>query len=209
MIRAAKLLALNLIVGLCLSATVSGREPRLKDVLSRLEHYLTSYESELATLVAEEDYEQSVQPADGGPSAIRRTLTSEFGFLRLPGRPEWLGLRDTFAVDGQPEEFISALRSVAGGGCAFDPVAMEIVLRTARGVAISRRGRRGGLSSGERKILPLIAAGKTNREIGAELYLSENTVKTYVSNLLKKLHVARRSEAAAYIARQQLSTHLR
>jgi hypothetical protein len=37
-----------------------------------------------------------------GPSATRRTLTSEFGFLRLPGRPEWLGLRDTFAVDGQP-----------------------------------------------------------------------------------------------------------
>ena len=102
MIRAADLLAANLIIGLCLSATVSGREPRLKDVLSRLEQYLTRYESELATLVAEEHYEQSIQPPDGGPSAARRTLTSEFGFLRLPGRPEWLGLRDTFAVDGQP-----------------------------------------------------------------------------------------------------------
>jgi hypothetical protein len=102
MIRAADLLAVNLIIGLCLSATVSGREPRLKDVLSRLEHYLTTYESELATLVAEEHYEQSIQPADSGPSTTRRTLTSEFGFLRLPGRPEWLGLRDTFAVDGLP-----------------------------------------------------------------------------------------------------------
>ena len=102
MIRAAKLLGVNLIIGLCLSATVSGREPRLKDVLSRLIHYLTTYESELATLVAEERYEQSMQPADGGPSAMRRTLTSEFGFLRLPGRPEWLGLRDTFEIDGQP-----------------------------------------------------------------------------------------------------------
>jgi hypothetical protein len=96
------LLAVNLIVSLCLTATVNGREPRLKDVLSRLERYLTTYESELATLVAEERYEQSISPADGGPSTTRRTLTSEFGFLRLPGRPEWLGLRDTFAVDGEP-----------------------------------------------------------------------------------------------------------
>jgi hypothetical protein len=101
MTRAADLLAVPLITGLCVSATVSGREPRLKDVLSRLNHYLTTYESELATLVAEEHYEQSMQPADSEP-ATRRTLTSEFGFLRLPGRPEWLGLRDTFAVDGQP-----------------------------------------------------------------------------------------------------------
>jgi hypothetical protein len=66
MIRAADLLAINLIIGLCLSATVSGREPRLKDVLSRLHKYLTTYESELATLVAEEHYEQSIQQADGG-----------------------------------------------------------------------------------------------------------------------------------------------
>ena len=71
MIRTADLLAANLIIGLCLSATVSGREPRLKDVLSRLEHYLTTYESELATLVAEEHYEQSIQPAGGGPSVLR------------------------------------------------------------------------------------------------------------------------------------------
>jgi hypothetical protein len=102
MIRAADFLAVNLIIGLCLSATVSGREPRLKDVLTRLNRYLTTYESELTTLVAEEHYEQSMQPADRGLAASRRTLTSEFGFLRLPGRPEWLGLRDTFAVDGQP-----------------------------------------------------------------------------------------------------------
>ena len=59
------------------------------------------------------------------------------------------------------------------------------------------------LSDQERRILPLIAEGKTNREIGAQLFLSEHTVKTYVSSLLKKLQLARRAEAAAYIARQQ------
>jgi two-component system, NarL family, response regulator DevR len=58
------------------------------------------------------------------------------------------------------------------------------------------------LSSHERRILPLIAAGKTNREIATALYLTENTVKTYVSNILQKLHLSRRAEAAAFIARR-------
>ena len=59
------------------------------------------------------------------------------------------------------------------------------------------------MSEHERKILPLLAQGKTNRQIAAELYLSEHTIKTYVSALLKKLQVGRRVEAAAYIARRE------
>jgi hypothetical protein len=134
MIRAADLLAANLIIGLCLSATVSGREPRLKDVLSRLNRYLATYESELATLVAEEHYEQSMQSADGGPSATRRTLTSEFGFLRLPGRPEWLGLRDTFAVDGQtvPDHQRGRLDRLLTEGSSPRDLARRIVDENAR-----------------------------------------------------------------------------
>ena len=100
MTRALCLVALLVVAGL--GHPLAGREPRLKDVLSRLETYLTAYETELATLVAEERYEQWIQPAGAGPPTKRRTLTSDFGFLRLPARQEWLGLRDTFAVDGQP-----------------------------------------------------------------------------------------------------------
>jgi DNA-binding NarL/FixJ family response regulator len=59
------------------------------------------------------------------------------------------------------------------------------------------------LSEQERKILPLIADGLTNRSIAARLHLSDHTVKGYVSDLLRKLHVTRRSEAAAFIARHQ------
>jgi DNA-binding NarL/FixJ family response regulator len=55
----------------------------------------------------------------------------------------------------------------------------------------------------ERKILDLIAEGKTNRQIAEELFLAEKTVKNYVSNLLSKLEMSRRSEAAAYAARLQ------
>ena len=57
------------------------------------------------------------------------------------------------------------------------------------------------LSPQERKILSRIADGKTNREIAAEMYLAQKTVKNYVSNLLRKLQMNNRAEAAAYAAR--------
>ncbi|MEY2467380.1 MAG: two-component system, NarL family, response regulator DevR, partial [Actinomycetota bacterium] len=57
------------------------------------------------------------------------------------------------------------------------------------------------LSPQERRILDFIAEGMTNRQIGEAMYLAEKTVKNYVSNLLSKLGMARRAEAAAYAAR--------
>jgi two-component system response regulator DevR len=103
----------------------------------------------------------------------------------------------------EPAHLISAVETAARGGSLLDPSVTETVLAWMRGAAPSSGDRQNRLSEQERKILPLIAEGKTNREIGAELYLSEHTVKTYVSSLLKKLQLARRAEAAAYIARHQ------
>jgi DNA-binding NarL/FixJ family response regulator len=57
------------------------------------------------------------------------------------------------------------------------------------------------LTARELEILELIAAGRTNRQIGEELFLAEKTIKNYVSTLLAKLGMGRRSEAAAYAAR--------
>ena len=57
------------------------------------------------------------------------------------------------------------------------------------------------LTDQERKILDLIAEGNTNRQIGEKLFLAEKTVKNYVSNLLAKLGMSRRTEAAVYAAR--------
>src|SRR5581483_8689283 len=102
----------------------------------------------------------------------------------------------------EPERLIAAVETAAAGGSLLDPAVSDTVLHWMRGAASAvQSGDR--LSEQERKILPLIAEGKTNRQIASELYLSEHTVKTYVSSLLKKLQVARRAEAAAYIARQQ------
>ncbi|MDQ3809333.1 MAG: response regulator transcription factor [Chloroflexota bacterium] len=102
----------------------------------------------------------------------------------------------------QPERLIAAVETAAAGGSLLEPAIADTVLRWMRGTA-NRGDASSRLSDQERRILPLIAEGKTNREIGATLYLSEHTVKTYVSSLLKKLQLARRAEAAAYIARLQ------
>jgi DNA-binding NarL/FixJ family response regulator len=59
------------------------------------------------------------------------------------------------------------------------------------------------LTDQERKVLEQLAEGKTNREIGEVLFLSEKTVKNYVSRILDKLGLARRAEAAAYMAKRR------
>jgi two-component system, NarL family, response regulator DevR len=101
-----------------------------------------------------------------------------------------------------PERLIAAVETAAAGGSLLDPAVSDTILHWMRGAATASQPV-DRLSEQERKILPLIAQGKTNRQIAAELYLSEHTVKTYVSSLLKKLQLARRAEAAAYIARLQ------
>lgn len=116
------------------SRPVAAQPPRLKDVLARLETYVTAYEARLASLIAEEHYEQWTEAGPGGPPITRRTLTSDFGFLRLPGRPEWLGLRDTFAVDGHrvPDRRERLDRLLADGSHKPEDLARRIVEENAR-----------------------------------------------------------------------------
>lgn len=104
----------------------------------------------------------------------------------------------------EPERLIAAVHTAAAGGLLLDVTVSDIFARWMRAASAAAPGG-DRLSDHERRILPLIAQGLTNRQIAARLYLSEHTVKTYVSSLLKKLQLARRSEAAAYITRQQHS----
>ncbi len=103
------------------------------------------------------------------------------------------------------DALLDAVRIVGRGGSLLDPAVAQKVLERIRASAVAptRDDKLGALSDQERKILPLIAAGKTNREIGEALYLSEHTVKAYVSDLLSKLALRRRSEAAALFARMR------
>ncbi len=100
-------------------------------------------------------------------------------------------------------QLADAIEGVARGESMLDPQVtmrvLEEVRKSASGKAASPESQ---LNENEQKILFLIAEGKTNREIAAEIYLSDKTVKNYVSNILSKLNLKRRSEAAAYIARR-------
>lgn len=97
-------------------------------------------------------------------------------------------------------ELIHAVRRVASGESLLDPkVTAKVLERLRRGPEEDERLR--DLTDQERKILNLLADGMTNRQIAEEMFLAEKTVKNYVSNLLAKMGMSRRTEAAVYAAR--------
>jgi DNA-binding NarL/FixJ family response regulator len=97
-------------------------------------------------------------------------------------------------------DLVGAVRTVAAGGSLLDPRTTGLVLERLRRGDEPEDPRYTSLSPQERRILGLIADGLTNRQIGAEMFLAEKTVKNYVSSLLHKLGFARRTEAAVYAA---------
>lgn len=99
-------------------------------------------------------------------------------------------------------ELLTAVRDVAAGRSLLDPVATARVLERLRsGTGPKGDDKLAALTDQERKILDLIGEGMTNRAIGERLHLAEKTIKNYVSSLLSKLGMERRSQAAAYVAR--------
>jgi DNA-binding NarL/FixJ family response regulator len=99
-------------------------------------------------------------------------------------------------------DLVRAIRTVGSGESLLDPAMTKGVLdRLRKGKNLLKDERLARLSAQEERILQAVAAGKTNKQIGDELHLAEKTVKNYVSSILAKLEVARRAEAAAYLAR--------
>jgi two-component system, NarL family, response regulator DevR len=98
------------------------------------------------------------------------------------------------------EEIVQAVRFVANGQSLLDPAVTGRVLERLR-KGPEEDERLAKLSPQERNILELIADGLTNRQIASKIHLAEKTVKNYVSNLLTKLGMERRTQAAVYAAR--------
>ena len=97
-------------------------------------------------------------------------------------------------------DLVDAVRRVAAGQTLLDPAVTERVLeRLRRGPAQDERIAR--LTEQERHVLELLAEGLTNRQIGDRLHLAEKTVKNYITSLLAKLGMTRRTEAAVYAVR--------
>ncbi|MGB2695398.1 MAG: response regulator transcription factor [Dehalococcoidia bacterium] len=103
---------------------------------------------------------------------------------------------------------IDALERVARGESLLDPGVTARVLERLRAGPEKKDDDLALLSEQERKILDLIADGKTNKEIAQDVFLSDKTVKNYVSSILSKLNLHRRSEAAAFIARRRATKDL-
>ena len=108
----------------------------------------------------------------------------------------------------QPDELLSGIRAAASGASLLDPTLVEMVFKRVRG-ELTGDSLLDRLSGQELKIVDLIEQGLTNRQIASELNLAEKTVKNYVSNLLTKMGMSRRSEVAAYAARRAASTKAR
>jgi DNA-binding NarL/FixJ family response regulator len=101
------------------------------------------------------------------------------------------------------DDLVRAIRTVGRGESLLDPAVTRSVLdRLRKGKHLLKDEKLARLSPQEERILALVADGKTNREIAVELHLAEKTIKNYVSSILAKLEVARRAEAAAYLARR-------
>jgi len=101
-------------------------------------------------------------------------------------------------------DLVSALEAVGRGESLLDPAVTEKVLERVRRIATTPyQDELAQLTQQEQRILLLVAEGKTNKEIAAEVYLSDKTVKNYVSSILSKLNLQRRAQAAAFVAKNK------
>jgi DNA-binding NarL/FixJ family response regulator len=101
-------------------------------------------------------------------------------------------------------DLVAALEAVGRGESLLDPAVTQKVLDRVRRIAAGGpTDELAQLTAQEQKILLLVAEGKTNKEIAADVFLSDKTVKNYVSSILSKLNLHRRAQAAAYVAKRQ------
>ncbi len=107
------------------------------------------------------------------------------------------------------QEVIRAIETVSQGNSLLDPALTERVFAEVRRAAKAQEvSAFSMLTEQERKVLLLVAEGKTNRDIAHDLHLGEGTVRNYVSNILGKLGVSNRAEAAAYATKYNLRESL-
>jgi NarL family two-component system response regulator LiaR len=104
--------------------------------------------------------------------------------------------------DTAPEELVSAIRAAARGHATLHPT---VAAKLVRGVGRSEKDKLlGDLSNRELDVIRLVARGMSNREIADELCITEGTVKSHVSNILSKLHLVHRTQAALFALKKKL-----
>jgi two-component system, NarL family, response regulator DevR len=102
-------------------------------------------------------------------------------------------------------DLVAAIETVGRGESLLDPAVTERVLERVRRIATGGQNEElAQLTHQEQKILMLVAEGKTNKEIAGEVFLSDKTVKNYVSSILAKLNLERRAQVAAFVAKHHI-----
>ena len=112
------------------------------------------------------------------------------------------GAQGYLMKDVHPSDLVAAIRTVNRGEAQLDPeIARKVMQEFANPQPTTPKH---DLTERELEVLRLIAQGKSNKDISEELVLSEKTVKTHVSNILQKLHLSDRTQAAVYALRQRI-----
>jgi NarL family two-component system response regulator LiaR len=114
------------------------------------------------------------------------------------------GAQGYLLKDSGPEDLVQAIHDVHAGKSSLHPSVARKVLRELTGSS-SRRPENGSLTDREVEVLRLVAQGHSNQEIAHQLTISEATVRTHVSNILAKLDLCSRTQAALYALRQGLA----
>ncbi|MHA6623494.1 response regulator [Pseudonocardia sp. DLS-67] len=129
---------------------------------------------------------------------IRVVVLTSFGERERVHAALASGATGFLLKDAKPSEIVAAIRAVAGGGVFLDPVVArrltQEILSPATGLA--------ALTDRERAVLVLVAEGRSNQEIADELAISERTVRTHVSGMLRKLGLSSRTQAAVVAVRE-------
>lgn len=139
--------------------------------------------------------------------ALRVLILTSFGDRTAVLAAMLAGANGYLLKNAMRDDLLKAIRAVAGGQTVLDPAVTKEVLE--RLTAPSQSEQRAALSEREREVIRLIAAGLTNGEIAERLVIAEKTARNHVSNILEKLGLSRRSEAAAYAVRHGLADELR
>ncbi|HWD08636.1 MAG TPA: response regulator transcription factor [Actinomycetota bacterium] len=157
-------------------------------------------------------------PGGGGVEACRelRDRDPELQVIMLTSYPDDEALFNSIMAGAagfvlkqiRGADLIQALRTVAAGQSLLDPGVTKRVLERLRQSKVDERDPKlSRLSAQEERILDMVAHGRTNRQIAEAIHLSDKTVKNYVSSILGKLEVQRRSEAASYMTRARSKAH--
>jgi len=119
------------------------------------------------------------------------------------------GAKGYILKNTEPDELIHAIFHIARGGVIVSPLMATKLLDEFKNLTAgvereSAQEADAAISPREGEVLQLLAQGATNKEIGDSLFISENTVKTHLRNILEKLHLVNRSQAAAYAVKKGL-----